>query len=86
MTKRQNILGLNTEFDSLNYTGFDEWKFSADRSFFDYDAIVINANHIVLNYNLSPTSPYENKRLLSQSASRQIKEDFKKIKEQIIAF
>ena len=86
MTKLQNILGLNTEFDSLNYIGFDEWKFSAARSFFDYDAIVINANHIVLNYELSPLSPYENKRLLSESASRQIKEDFKKIKEQIIAF
>lgn len=84
MFTKQRILGINTEFDSLNYNSFTENNFTSSISFLDYDAVVISTNFICNQYDLSLKSPYQNKRLLSEYASNQIKEDYKKIKDQLI--
>jgi prophage antirepressor-like protein len=84
LVTKQNILGINTEFKSLQIKNFDEYYFTSDLSFLDYDAIVISTDFICTNYSESSRSPFQNKRLLSETASNQLKGDFKKIKEQII--
>ena len=84
MFAKQRLLGIITEFESLNYVSFDEDIFTTSISFFDYDAVVISTDYISNQYAKSSTSPYQNKRLLSEYASNQIKEDYKKIKEQLI--
>jgi len=82
--KTQQILGINTEFMELNIPNFDEESFQSSVSFLDYDAVVISTDCISNTYSESSTSPYQNKRLLSQYASSQNKEDFGRMKEQII--
>ena len=81
---KQRFLGINTEFGSLNYNNFDENIFTSSISFLDYDVVVISTNFISSRYPESSTSPYQNKRLLSNYASNQITEDYKIIKEQLI--
>lgn len=81
---KQRFLGINTEFGSLNYNNFDENIFTSSISFLDYDVVVISTNFISSRYPESSTSPYQNKRLLSDYASNQITEDYKIIKEQLI--
>lgn len=78
------MLGLNTEFEELNIHNFQEESFQNNVSFLDFDAVIIGANFISSSYSESTTSPYQNKRLLSQYASCQIKEDFARIKEQLV--
>lgn len=81
---KQRFLGINTEFGSLNYNNFDENIFTSSISFLDYDVVVISTNFVSSRYPESSTSPYQNKRLLSNYASNQITEDYKIIKEQLI--
>ena len=81
---KQRLLGINTEFESLNYDNFDENTFTSSISFLDYDTVVISTNYISSLYSEASTSPYQNKRLLSEYASNQIKEDYKIIKDQLI--
>lgn len=82
----QKILGLNTEFQSLNFKGFEEDRFSSSISLLDYDAVVISTHYIVNDYDYDHWSSgiYQNKRYLSENASIQIKEDFNRIEEQLI--
>lgn len=84
MQNNQKILGINTCFESLNYDNFEEYPFSSHVSYLEYDAVLINADHIDLCYEKSSTSPYQNKNLLSLKSSSQIVEDFSLIKEQLI--
>lgn len=80
--KKKNILGLNTEFDSLKYEGFQENRFSSSISLLDYDAVVIDVGFLADTYHDDGT--FENKTLLSEYSSHQILEDFSIIKDQII--
>jgi hypothetical protein len=84
MKTKSEILGVNTEFEELNIQNFQEESFQSSVSFLDFDAVIIGANYISSSYSESSTSPYQNKRLLSQYASCQIKEDFARIKEQLV--
>lgn len=81
MAMDQKILGVNTRFQSLNYENFDECSFTACTSFLDYDAIIISADHIVNAYSSDRT--YENRVVLTEYDSKQIKEDFSRIRDQI---
>ena len=81
-----SILGLNTQFGSLQYEGFKENAFSASISLLDYDAIVIDVGSLVNNsytYNISYET-YQNKMLLDNYYSHQIVEDYLTIRNQII--
>ncbi|KNZ40569.1 hypothetical protein [Acetobacterium bakii] len=84
MKTKSEILGLNTKFEELNIQNFREESFNSNVSFLDFDAVIISSNFISSSYSESSTSPYQNKRLLSQHASCQIKEDFARIKEQLV--
>ena len=79
--KHFKILGINTSFESLNYDGFDEYSINSVCSFYDYDAVIINADYLIGNYN--NYEKYNGKPLLSEESSHQIVEDFKRTKEQI---
>ena len=80
----RKILGLNTEFESLEYDGFHENRFSASISLLDYDVVVIDVDFLAGNCYGTDSSTYQNKTLLSHYASHQIVEDFCIIKEQIV--
>lgn len=84
MVTKQVLLGINTEFESLNYPNFDENSFTSSISILDYEAVVISTDFIRNQYKESSTSPYQNKRLLSEYASSQIKQDYMIMKEQLI--
>lgn len=78
------ILGLNTQFDDLVCSGFEEEEFSSAISLLDYDAVVVDVGFIIGNSYGKDTETYQNKCLLSNYASSQIVEDYAAIKEQII--
>lgn len=80
--KKRKILGLNTAFDSLKYDDFHEDDFTASISLLDYDAVVIDVGFLSNAYHCNDT--FQNKTLLSDYASHQIREDFSVIKGQII--
>ena len=80
--KEQTIVGINTDFESLGYVNLDEFKISESMSILDYDSVVINTDFFSSQY--ASTKDYENKRLLTLSASKQIKEDFAVFREQLI--
>lgn len=67
----KKIIGLNTQFGTIDYDGFEELEFCSTFSMLDYDAVVIDTTNISLNYNSD--EPYENKRLLSRYDSKQSK-------------
>lgn len=79
----KKIVGINTCFESLEYENFDEYGFSSRISLLDYDAVVINADHLLRGYTTSYDGTYQNKVRLSDFNSAQIVEDFNKIKGQI---
>lgn len=79
----KSIIGINTCFESLEYENFDEYGFSARISLLDYDAVVINAEHLMRCYATSYDSSYQNKTRLSDYNSAQIVDDYNKIKGQI---
>lgn len=78
------IIGVNTEFGSLKYDGFEEISILSSISLLDYDAIVIDTAFLANHYKESYTSPYQNRRLLAEDESRKIIDDFVRVKEQII--
>lgn len=80
---KQRLIGINTAFESLNYKGFEEKYWSATISLLDYDAVIISTDYLSAHYEEN-SSTYENKRLLSTYASKQIQEDFSVIREQLI--
>ena len=80
--RNKKIIGLNTEFGSLKYEGFYEERFRASISLLDYDAVVIDVGCLVESYPEDDT--FQNKPLLSDYCSHQIREDFSVIREQII--
>ena len=45
----RKILGLNTEFENLEYDGFHENPFSTSISLLDYDAVVIDVGFLAEN-------------------------------------
>lgn len=78
------ILGINTEFESLEYNGFQEVLFSTSVSLLDYDAVVVDVGFLAENCYGERAGRYENKLRLSDYNSSQIVEDFPRIKEQIV--
>ena len=46
----QEILGVNTQFESLNYKGLTEVEFRSNISFLDYDAVVIDTSFLAGRY------------------------------------
>lgn len=84
MRDKTRVLGLNTEFDSLNYPNFTEAHFRSNISLLDYDMVIINASGIIDYYNEDKQGTYENKKLLCNEDSHQIKEDFMSICEQVV--
>ena len=83
---KQKIVGLNTEFSSLKFNGFEEFDFMSCISLLDYDSVIIDTDHIADKYNgdFHNNSMFQNKRCLSEDASVQIKEDYERIKDQLI--
>ena len=85
MNYKKKIVGINTCFEEVNYQGFEEFEFGTNVSLLDYDAVVIYADNIAYAYTNSGRAieHYENKLLLSNSASHQIVEDFKLLNKQL---
>ena len=78
----KKIIGLNTAFGSLKYDNFDERSFASSISLLDYDAVVIDLGYLSQAYSIE--KKFENKDLLTEYASHQIKEDFPVIKDQLV--
>lgn len=78
----QEILGIDTPFYALNYKGFTNVDFHSTTSFMDYDAVVISARSLALNYGSYDT--YNGKVCLPVDASFRMKEDFDRTRMQII--
>ena len=78
----KKIIGLNTAFGSLKYNNFDERSFASSVSLLDYDAVVIDLGYLSQAYSIE--KKFENKDLLTEYASHQIKEDFPVIKDQLV--
>ncbi len=86
MKNSTKILGVHTEFETLNYDALTEVGFRSNTSFLDYDAVIINASAILGCYFEDEKRHYQNKTLLCSRDSHQIIEDFKDIKNQVIDF
>lgn len=84
MAQKQHILGINTSFAGLKYEGFTEYSFSTPVSYLDYDAVLINADVICYSYDTGSPDTYCGKRLLSESESHRIVQDFDLTKKQIV--
>lgn len=85
MKNERRMLGVNTEFNSLKYPNLTEAHFRSSISLLDYDMVIINASGIIdLYYEDDKQGTYENKKLLCNEDSHQIKEDFLSICEQVI--
>ena len=83
----QEILGLNTRFESLNYNGFTETGFRSNLSFLDYDAIVINTRSLATRYEAkSYDGSFRGKRKISDDESFLMREEFDRTKIQMIEF
>lgn len=81
---QKKILGLNTSFDSLEYSGFHENRFCSTISLLDYDAVVIDVGFLVESNYGTGADTFENKMCLSEYASSQIADDFRIIREQLV--
>lgn len=81
----QEILGLNTRFESLNYNGFTETGFRSNLSFLDYDAVVINTSHLGYGYHADYPDSFQGKRRITKDESFLMREEFDRVKVQIIA-
>lgn len=82
----QEMLGIDTPFYALNYKGFTDVDFHSTTSFMDYDAVVINARSLALDYGLICPDTYNGKLCLSVGDSFKMKEDFARTRAQIIEF
>lgn len=85
-TKKQRLLGLNTDFRILNYPGLTCESFSEAVSFLDYDAVIIDTKDLVDEYIADHYEKYEGKIKISKDESPRIMSDFNRIKEQIIEY
>ena len=83
MSTEQNIVAMNTAFETVKYKGLTEVHFNSGVSLLDYDAIIVNADWLINYYHLSPTSPFQNKSLLSQTDSHRIVDEYSLVKQQI---
>jgi len=81
--KEQRILGINTEFRTINYPNYYEKRITSSIAYFDYDAVVIDSSYLTSEYATDIPGVYKNKRLLSQDASCKIVSDFALIREQL---
>lgn len=86
ISNTQKILGINTDFDSLNYKGFVENSFRHATSFMDYDAVIIDTSYLGNKYGEDYTGTFQGKRKISSDESFRMIEDYKRIKTQIIDF
>ena len=84
MSKPPRILGINTNFESLDYKGFVEVSFRTDVSFMDYDAVVISTGYLAQNYHTDYPATFEGKRMISKDDSHLMIEEFARTKEQMI--
>lgn len=82
----QNILGINTCFDTIEYDGFKNDYFRSSVSFMDYDAVIIDTSYLSQKYGTDYPHTYEGKRLISNDESRLMVEEFERTKAQIIEF
>lgn len=82
----QNILGINTFFNTLKYKGFTNDDFRSATSFLDYDAIIIDTSYLSHNYGEDFPAIYKGKRMISKDESRLMVEEFARTKSQIIEF
>lgn len=79
---KQHILGINTQFEDINYPGLVCESFRSAISFLDYDTVIIDTHSILDNYNVD-TQKYDGKPVISKSDSPIIVDDLNRIKEQI---
>ena len=84
MNNKQTILGINTYFEPLDYSGLNECAISEHISYMDYDAIIIDTENLTGCYKEENNNSYKNKRLLTKASSIEITEDFQAIRQQII--
>lgn len=82
----QQILGINTNFESLHYKGLVNSDFRSTMSFMDYDAVVIDTSYIDARYGVDYSKTFQGKRLVSKDESHRMLEDFERTKKQIIEF
>ena len=81
----QEILGVNTSFQSLKYKGLTEVGFRSNTSFLDYDAIVIDTSNLAARYETDHLDClFQGKRRISKDESFLLREDFTRTKTQII--
>ena len=80
----QNILGINTYFDTIGYEGFTNVDFRSTTSFMDYDAILIDTGYLAYRYGVDRPETFEGKRSISKDESRLMVEEFERTKAQII--
>jgi hypothetical protein len=82
-TKKQRLLGLNTQFDFLNYPGLTCESFSEAISFLDYDAVIIDTKDLADEYIMASDDQYEGKKVIPRNWSTKIANDFDRVREQI---
>lgn len=82
----QNILGINTCFDTIEYEGFTNNDFRSPISYMDYDAIIIDTSFLAQRYEEDYPATFEGKRSISKDESHLMVEEFKRTKEQITEF
>lgn len=75
---KEKILGINTKFESKDIF---EVKPSSRASFWDYDAVIIDSDNILVYYNSDRR--YGNKNVLSEISSVDVQEDFTYLRKQI---
>lgn len=82
-SKKQRLLGLNTDFRILNYPGLTCKSFSEAVSFLDYDAVIIDTKDLANEYNSGSYEQFEGKQVVPRNQSTKIASDFDRIREQI---
>lgn len=76
------ILGINTNFNYESLENYSEDEITSQVSLLDYDTIIISTNFLHSHYDYSGT--HLNAKNLSKDASFQIKQDYEKLKKEII--
>lgn len=86
MKKSYRVLALNSNFEGDLPDWFEDNGFNTNIAFSDYDAIIIDTNYLINNYEKDDESPFKNKVLLSEDDSQKIVDDFEIIRTQIMEF
>ena len=79
----QRILGINTLFEYIDYHGLVCESFRSAISFLDYDAVIIDTQSILNEYE-TPYEKYEGYPLISKTESHKVLSDFSRTKKQIV--